>query len=121
MKFTLKTPCPECPFLYTVKPFLREERVYAIIESLEWGVFPCHKSTDGGYDEDENGEGGYVPTGNEIACAGALIMMENNKIPSQMLQIAERLEIYKPYELDMEAPVYSEPFLMADANAGLEE
>lgn len=63
------------------------------------GVFPCHKTTDFGNEDD------YIPgkNPNERHCAGALIFAERHGNCTQMMRIAERLRFYdhtklKPHE-----------------------
>lgn len=71
--------------------------------------FPCHKTTK----FDDNGE--WVPSKNEIHCAGALILLEKVDCPSQMMRIAERLGIYDRRNLKMDAPVYDDFDQMREA------
>lgn len=99
--YSLKTPCPNCPFRTDVKPYLSPERVEEIRDGLERGEFPCHKTLD--YDTDE--EGG-VETEKTAHCAGALILLEKEGTPSQMMRISERLGMYDARKLDMDAPVF---------------
>jgi len=48
-------------------------------------------------------------------CAGALILMEKMKRPSQMMRIVERLGMYDATKLQMDAPVFSSFEEMAEA------
>lgn len=97
MHFKLIEPCDNCPFLSN-KPFpLAEGRVEEIIESISVNdqSFPCHKTTTG-----ENGGR------NEQHCAGALIFLEKENNPNQMMRIAERLGRYDHTKLNMNISVY---------------
>lgn len=101
--YTLRSPCGNCPFRTDVDLYLREERVREIAAQLHSnaGDFYCHKTTGGS----EAGE--FDPSGDGRArvCAGALITLENENRPTQMMRIAERLGMYDRTELDMDAPV----------------
>ena len=91
MNFDLKKPCTHCPFRNDIHPFLTGERTHDIIEGIttQNGTFTCHETNK--YD-DETGE----PYETEASqhCAGALIMLEHMKKPSQMMRMAERLGLY---------------------------
>jgi hypothetical protein len=111
--YGMKTPCAHCPFRKDIAPYLTSARVREIEDSLVRSEFPCHKTTE------HNDDGQYVSTRDEIHCAGALILMEKEGRSSQMMRIAERLGMYDPTKLDMEAPVYDTFDEMADAQAEL--
>lgn len=100
--YSLKTPCPNCPFRTDVKPYLSPERVDEIRIGLERGEFPCHKTLD--YDTEDGEES--VETEKTAHCAGALILLEKEGTPSQMMRICERLGMYDRRKLDMDAPVF---------------
>lgn len=96
----MKTPCPHCPFRTDIRGYLRPERMEEIIDALlDGGTFTCHKTTV----PDE--EDGMVDGPNAQHCAGALIFLEHQERPNQMMRIAERLGFYDRTKLDMEAPV----------------
>lgn len=59
----------------------------------------------GGDFDDETGE--YQPSGQEMHCAGALILLERANRASQMMRIAERLGMYDRTKLDMQAKVFA--------------
>lgn len=99
--YSMTTPCDNCPFRTDVPPYLRPERVREIQHALVRSEFYCHKTTE---HRDDDGE--YVRTGNEIHCAGALILMEHEEMTSQMSRIAYRLGIFDPSRLNMSAPVF---------------
>jgi hypothetical protein len=100
--YSMTSPCKHCPFRNDITPYLHPGRVREIEASLERAEFPCHKTTDSDRDEEQQ----YHPTGSEIHCAGALILLEKLERPSQMMRICERLQIYDRRKLDMEAPVF---------------
>ncbi len=105
--YGLTNPCSNCPFRTDVVPYLRAERVEEIERGLGHGEFYCHKTTQhDDKDDEENEDGSYHPTHNEMHCAGALILLEKLERPSQMMRIAERLRMYDPTKLNMAAPVF---------------
>lgn len=109
MNFDLKKPCPQCPFRTDIKPFITPERSEDICESLLSGRdFPCHKTT--GSDD----EGETTVESNSKMCAGAMIMLEHMKRPTQMMRISERLGIYDYKKLEMSSPVYEHVHDMID-------
>lgn len=102
MKFDLKRPCKECPFRHDRPGYLRAERVEEITNALLGGqTFQCHKTIDKG-------------TKHEQHCAGALIFLEANDRPNQMMRIMERLGAYDRTKLDMSSPVFTDADEMMD-------
>jgi hypothetical protein len=98
VKYTMTTPCAECPFL---KSMARGFTIKRLREFADEGAFPCHKACDA---DDDSGE--FVARDdNTPACAGALIFNEKRNRPNQMMRIAERLGMYDRTKLNMEAPV----------------
>lgn len=112
--YGLTSPCDQCPFRRDVPGFLREGSVREIETTLERAEFHCHKTLDYSGDE-EDGEGRETPRTKH--CAGALIMLEKMEAPSQMMRICERVDLYKPDELDMAAPVFDDFDEMAEHHA----
>lgn len=109
MNYDLKKPCPHCPFRTDIRPFITPERAEDICQSLLSGRdFPCHKTTG----EDDEGE--TTVESDSKMCAGAMIMLEHMKRPTQMMRISERLGHYDYSKLDMEAPVYKDTDEMID-------
>lgn len=94
MKYTMTTPCKECPFLkgsgFTYRSLMRHAS----------GEFACHKacelSEDGVYEAKDK---------NTPHCAGALIFMEKQGKSTQMMRICERIGMYDHTKLDMGANV----------------
>lgn len=99
--YRLITPCDNCPFRTDVTPYLTPQRVEEMRVALIRGEFHCHKTLD--YDS-EDGQG--VETERTAHCAGALILMEKEGIPSQMMRVCERIGLYSPRKLNMKAPVF---------------
>lgn len=93
MQYTMTAPCDECPF--TAPSDFTLER----LEELASGEFPCHKAC--------KVEGGKFQPRNDKTphCAGALIFLEKQDRPHQMMRICERLGFYDLTKLDMTAAV----------------
>jgi hypothetical protein len=68
VKFDLKKPCKDCPFIKGTTMKLRPGRMASITRDLrnDYVVFPCHKTTK----HDDDGE--LVQREREQACMGAL-------------------------------------------------
>ena len=119
MEYDQHKPCSDCPFRYDIKAYLTYDRVRDIEDSLERGSFPCHKSVDySKLEEFDYEEGDALPleVGEKAKhCAGALILMEKEERPSQMMRICERIGLYNRRKLDMDAPIYDTFDEMADA------
>lgn len=112
--YTLTTPCKHCPFRHDIEPYLNPERVEEIEQALVRSDFPCHKTTVAG-EEDEEGNTPMLDGTNARHCAGALILMEKEGRPSQMMRIAERIGMYDRTKLNMDAPVFDSFEEMIDA------
>lgn len=83
-------PCPHCPFRKNVPGFLSRYRAQEIADSLDRGQsFTCHETND--YD-DETGEA--IVTTSSLHCAGAALILEAEKNPNQLMQVASRLGYY---------------------------
>jgi hypothetical protein len=98
MKYTMTTPCSNCPFLKSGGVMLRPSRVAEIDHALIRSDFPCHQTVN--YDKRDSDK--------EAHCAGALIMMEKMGRPSQLMRIFERLGMYDASKLNMDAPVFDD-------------
>lgn len=116
--YGMTTPSDNCPFRTDVNPYITAARVREIEDSLERGQFYCHKTTDmDRFDGEEDGNGSfYNPSGEEQDCAGALILLEKEERPSQMMRISERLGFYDMRKLNMDAPVYDSFAEMIEAH-----
>lgn len=120
MAYDLRRPCAKCPFRTDIKPYIRHGRALEIAAGLERGEFTCHQTTVDS--EDDEGECERVDGPDAQHCAGALIMLEAEGHPSQMMRIAERLRgkdggpMYDPSKLDMTAPVYQSRDEFIDAH-----
>lgn len=102
MKFDMIRPCVHCPFRNDAPGYLRPTRAAEIADALlhQDQTFPCHETTVSGGDAGERYE-----TSTSQHCAGALIFLELQGRPNQLMRIAERLGIYDRRKLDMGAPV----------------
>lgn len=94
MHYKMITPCDQCPYLigsgFTWKSLCEHAS----------GEFPCHKACV------ENDDGDFVPKDAKTPhCAGALIFLEAQNRPHQMMRICERFGMYDRTKLDMSAPV----------------
>jgi hypothetical protein len=98
--YKLTEPCGECPFR------IGSGFTYRSLVAHASGTFPCHKQCDL---DDETSH--YVPKANGKTnhCAGALIFLEKQGRPHQMMRIAERLGMYDRRKLNMDAAVVSGP------------
>jgi hypothetical protein len=96
LKYTMTTPCDQCPFLNNAQM----KRGFSLRRLREFasGEFPCHKSANG-----DSGE--FIATKNSVHCAGALIFNEKREQSHQMMRICERLGMYDMTKLNMEADV----------------
>jgi hypothetical protein len=111
MKFDLKTPCKDCPFLEPRKFPLSKERKREIAEGLLAGhTFSCHKTVDynddAWEDEDDDAPALRSAASDEQHCAGAMIMLERINRPNQMMRWMERFGGYDRTQLRMDAPVF---------------
>lgn len=90
-------PCKECPFL------IGSGFTYASLVAHSSGEFACHKACE------VSEEGVYEAKGDKTPhCAGALIFLEKQNRPHQMMRICERLGFYDHRKLNMDAPVVSD-------------
>lgn len=98
--FERTTPCAKCPFRNNRETYLTYERAEEIADSLRMGAdFPCHETIE----HDEDGEG--IRNSESQFCAGALIVLEKDDSPNQMMRIGERLRLYDYNKLNFNAPV----------------
>lgn len=120
MRFSLKSPCTQCPFRSDITPFITGERADEIVNAVlvEEKTFTCHKALNGEWNDSTIGEGEecYSPSAKDIHCAGALVLITRNGAPHRMLQLAERLGLYDPSDLNMAAPVYESGSAMIEAH-----
>jgi hypothetical protein len=106
LQYTMTTPCDQCPFL------IESCFDFESLEAHASGSFACHKQCE------LNDEGVFEARGPKTQhCAGALIFLEKQNGPHQMMRIAERLGHYDRAKLDMEAPVVG---CEADTFGGIE-
>jgi hypothetical protein len=92
-KFHVARVCGDCPFRRTGGIRLTRARARQIATAAlgpQGATFTCHKTVD--YDDDAGPSGG-------LHCAGALIFSERHDSPTQMMRIAERLQMYDAEQL----------------------
>ncbi len=95
MNYKLTTPCDACPYL------IGSGFAYRSLVAHASGEFACHKACD--VDEET---GDFVSRDEKTPhCAGALIFLEKQNQPHQMMRICERLGFYDRRKLNMNAPV----------------
>jgi hypothetical protein len=106
MNFDLVRPCGDCPFRSDKPGYLKPERIRSILGGghgrAHWPAvsFPCHKTID--YVGDDRAV--IPPTAQQ--CAGVMIILTREGRPNDAMQIAQRLGLWNPSRLDMEAPVH---------------
>jgi len=94
VRFSMTKPCKDCPFVVgsRTNTTLAEGRLDGIVEDIRNGMsFTCHKTLD-------------KPHGEHEHCAGALIFLEREGRPNQIMRIAERFGYYDHWKLDMDYP-----------------
>lgn len=96
MNYKMTKPCDACPFL------IGHGFTYNRLMAHASGEFGCHKACD--LNEDS---GNYEPGSKTPHCAGALIFLEKQNKPHQMMRICERIGMYDRRKLDMTANVGS--------------
>jgi hypothetical protein len=102
MNFKLREPCADCPFRRDIDFHLSPSRAQEIADALMTGqTFACHKTTK------ETGHG------NEQHCAGALIFLEAQANPNQLMRIAERIGYYDASQLTGDCYESTEEFVEA--------
>lgn len=94
MKYTMTSPCSECPFTMNKKQFSDKR-----LKEFASGEFPCHKTAE--LTEGEEGPSEYQAGKKSVHCAGALIFLEKRNAPHQMMRIAERFGKYDYTKLDL--------------------
>jgi hypothetical protein len=90
VKFNLKKPCKDCPFIQgsTTNVTLAEGRLKEIAGSLMQGMsFTCHKTLE-------------LESSRQEHCAGALQYLEREEKPNQIMRIAERIGLYDHTKLE---------------------
>lgn len=121
MKFDLKTPCKNCPFMNTKDgiKFSCRERAEEIEETAYRNGFPCHLSAVDTSDDDE--DGGFVFGEDTQHCAGALLVFlkdgyENGNVPFEWLPEKQQDRIKQ--RLNWKAPTYESVEEFLDASSG---
>lgn len=78
MKYSMTTPCDQCPFLNT--PNMKRAFTLRRLKEFASGPFPCHQTAS--EVEDEEGGTEFQANGKSIQCAGALIFNEKRDAPN---------------------------------------
>lgn len=81
----------------------RAEEIASDLLGTPGVTFACHETTT--FEEDDDGEEVYNPKGDEQHCCGAMILIDREDVPNQMLQIAQRLGLRDPGRIAADAPV----------------
>lgn len=108
MRFKLRRPCKNCPFRKDVVPFLGGRRAEQMAQEvvMEERTFTCHETIDyDKWDEETNPEG-WQDIRKNNHCVGAIQLIESVGRPHQMLQVAERLGLYDPKNIDRSTPCF---------------
>ena len=95
MKLDLKTPCKDCPFIKgsSTNTTLAKGRLQGIKDDLRKDMsFTCHKTLE-------------KPSNEQQHCAGALIFLEKENRPNQIMRIAERLGMYDHTKLKIDVDI----------------
>lgn len=107
MKFTLKSPCKNCPFRSDnpqLKGWLGSERARQIDNSLANDAeFPCHLTTVPCEETDNR-----IATKDSVFCGGALIYMhkQGRLFDNVITRVGVMFKLYLPDDLKMDAPVF---------------
>jgi hypothetical protein len=101
MKYTMTTPCDQCPFLNTSN--MKRGFTLRRLKEFAANEFPCHQTASSV--EDEDGFSEYRANEKSVHCAGALIFNEKRGTANQMMRICERLGMYDASKLNMDAPI----------------
>lgn len=104
MNYKLTTPCDACPFL------IGSGFKWTQLLAYTRGEFGCHKACDLVEGPDGYGSTYQPKVGTKTPhCAGALIFLEKQNRPHQMMRICERLGLYDRTKLNIAAAVIAKP------------
>lgn len=105
--YRMKRPCSNCPFLKEGAIELHPDRLPSIIDGLvtdDYSTFQCHKtvhSAQGGeWDEDDEGNTAYKPSGHESMCAGAAAYLMKHRRPTVGMRMAFAFDVATPEDWD---------------------
>ena len=119
MRYDMRRPCDNCPFLREGGIRLTRGRAREIAGMMIAGGpgdFPCHKTTIDV--EDGDGTCDRAATPDSKHCAGALIFAEKNGTATQMMRICERLGMYDASKLIGQELVFDDIDEMMDTAVG---
>lgn len=111
MKFQLRKPCRDCPFLRG-RGYLHPQRAEQIANYVlrDDKTFACHKHLKG---HGEDGEA--IQSTTDQHCAGALLMDKKAGHPNAMIRFARMLGIYDADQLK-DADIYETAEEMRDGH-----
>lgn len=89
--------------LLSAKYGVSRGQIYNIKNGLSWGYLD--EKPEPGEDDDGN----YTASGQEMECAGAMIMLEKMGRPTQLMRIMERMGAYNPEDYDPAFHLVLEP------------
>jgi hypothetical protein len=98
MQYTMTDPCDSCPFLIGSGFTWQSLTEHASRE------FACHTACELSDDDVYEARNEKTPH-----CAGALIFLEKQGKPHQLMRICERLRLYDRTKLNMQAKVGRKP------------
>lgn len=127
MNMDLVTPCKTCPFKVGTDFPLRLGRVHEILAAIcdRDMTFACHATVD--YDDEPDPDSDHcvhdiapasacrqcipgqlprISKPGEQHCAGAMILLTHIRRPNQWMRIAQRIRLFDPSRLKMDAPVF---------------
>lgn len=120
----LKTPCKDCPFRCDKPGYILEDRAREIGEAVVAGEnFHCHKTLN--YEGECDGVDIVANSPQRQMCGGAMILAEKvNKgreggpgvLVNQFARIANRMGLFNPDDLDVDAPVFNSVQEMVEHN-----
>lgn len=96
--FGRKKPCSTCPFRMDEKAvrYLGEERAQEIADSLLGdATFTCHDDLE-------------LPDSERQHCVGAILILEKNNKPNQMMRICERIGCYDRHAISGHDEVFDD-------------
>lgn len=105
MNFTLKKPCPECPFLKgsstnQTLPKIRLREITRELDEDDHSTFTCHKTLDYSYERPQDHK-----KEKQQHCAGAMIYLQKQGRANIAMRMAHFFGMMDINKLDMSADV----------------
>jgi len=103
--FKLKRPCSDCPFRKGngERFALPDERIAGIVRA---DAFQCHKTVDYSIDDADENAAVLRQGDKPQQCAGIMAILHREGLENQIMQVAERLGVLNPDELDPMGEAY---------------